>query len=371
MGEVFNIKIAQVCHRYSPYLGGIETHVEEISERLQRKGFEVEVLTVDAFGRLPRDYLCNNVRVKSFRSFSPHPISKVFYPSWNLCRYLLKNSSEYDIVHAHNYHAFPAFYASQAKSSNKFVFTPHYHGAGSYFLRNMLHIPYKFLGRRIFEKADRIVCVSEYEKSLVSTNLGVELDKIVVIPNGVDLDQFKDVERKTKRFKSILFVGRLEKYKGIQYILETLPKLDSDVILEIVGVGPYKGKLINLASSLGIEKRVNFFNNLSRNQLLQKYVDADVFVLLSSKESYGITVAEALLSRTTCIVSKSSALREWVDKKNCFGIDTPPNIDELRKLINKIIGKSVDEESVRKRVLSWDLVTEKLIKIYESLKNNT
>jgi glycosyltransferase involved in cell wall biosynthesis len=84
------------------------------------------------------------------------------------------------------------------------------------------------------------------------------------------------------------------------------------------------------------------------------------------RESYGITVAEALSSGTSCIVSNSSALREWVDQKNCFGVDYPPNINKLVKLIHKVIGKGVDCVSIRKRIPSWDIVTENIIKIYES-----
>lgn len=341
--------------------------MEEISKRLVKRGFEVEVLTIDTTGELESKCVLNGVKIRRFESWQSRKISEVYYPSGMLKQYLLKNSNKYDIVHAHNYHALPALYAAQTKSSNKFVFTPHYHGEGSYFFRNLLHIPYKFfLGRGIFESADRVICVSNYEKNLVLNNIGVDEKKVTVIPNGVDLDEFKDILSKPKSFRSILYVGRLEKYKGIQYILKALPRLDEDFIVEIVGVGPYKAELIELATNLGVDSRVRFYENLSREQLLQKYVDADVFVILSLRESYGICVAEALSSGTPCIVLNSSALREWVDENSCFGIDYPPNIDVLVKLIRKVIGKIVDYKGIRKRVPSWNYVAEKVSKIYES-----
>jgi len=71
----------------------------------------------------------------------------------------MKNSESFDIVHAHSYHAFPALYAAQAKSKNKFIFTPHFHGRGHSLLRSLLHIPYKIFGKTIFPKADKIICV--------------------------------------------------------------------------------------------------------------------------------------------------------------------------------------------------------------------
>ena len=80
----------------------------------------------------------------------------------------------------------------------------------------------------------------------------------------------------------ILYVGRLEKYKGIDYIIKALLRMDADISLEIVGKGPHKEALLALTHKAGLEGRVNFFEDLSRNELLQKYVDASVFVMLSN-----------------------------------------------------------------------------------------
>lgn len=359
------MKIAQVCHRYSPYMGGVETHVEEISKRLVRKGFEVEVLTTDRSGKLASKCILNGVKVKRFKCWAPN---ETYYFSERFRRYLLRNSHSYDFVHAHSYHALPALYAAQAKSTNRLVFTPHYHGAGSTFFTNLLHIPYKFLGRKIFEKADKIICVSNYEKNLVMDNFRVEEEKILVLPNGLNLEEFKDLEnaraRKRKDGKIVLYVGRLEKYKGIQYMIKALSKLDDDAILEIVGVGSYKNALIRLTNRLGVRNRVKFYQNLRRKQLLQKYADADVFVMLSKREAYGISVADALASGTPCIVTNASALTEWVDGKNCFGIDYPINVKEFVRLAREVFGKRADGVSL----LSWDYVVDRLVEIYEQFQ---
>jgi len=62
------MKIAKVCPRYHPYIGGIETHVKEVGERLAKKGFEVEVLLTDLFSKLPREEIIEKVKVKRFKS---------------------------------------------------------------------------------------------------------------------------------------------------------------------------------------------------------------------------------------------------------------------------------------------------------------
>ena len=360
------MKIAQVCHRYYPYIGGVETHVEEISKRLVRKGFDVEVLTTDSSGRLASECILNGVKVRRFRCWAPND---TYYFSRSLRIYLTRHSDSYDLVHAHHYSALPAFYTAQTKNTNRLVFTPHYHGGGSTFFRNLLYIPYKILGGKIFKKADRIICVSNYEKTLVMDNFRVEEEKISVIPNGLNIDEFKDISRKRKDYKTILYVGRLEKHKGLNYVIEALAKLDNDVFFEIVGVGSHKNALVKLANKLEVRNRIKFHRHLPRNQLLQKYADADVFVLLSRREAYGIGVAEALSSGTPCIVANASALTEWVDGKDCFGIDYPPDINEVIRLIREVIGKKVSGANLRARAPSWNEIVDNLVKVYEYSKS--
>jgi glycosyltransferase involved in cell wall biosynthesis len=355
------MRVLQVCHKYYPYTGGVEEHVRSVSERLAQK-YEVNVATTDTSGKLPREEIVNGVRVNVFRAWAPR---NAYYLSEDLRKYLIKNSDNFDVVHAHNYHAFPALYAAQAKGRNRLVFTPHYHGTGHTFLNSLLHIPYKALGKRILEKADRIICVSHHEKSLIARNFRIDEEKVVVIPNGVDLEEFKDLEKRKKDYRSILYVGRLEKYKGTAYLIRVMPKLGNNVVLEIVGKGSCKDSLVKLARKLGVDDRVKFFQDLSRNELLQKYADADVFVLLSKHEAYGISVAEALASRVPCIVANTSALKEWVDRKNSFGIDYPINLDELATLVNNVMGKDVG----KLRIPDWNEITEKLVNLYEDLLN--
>jgi glycosyltransferase involved in cell wall biosynthesis len=354
------MKLVHVCPRYYPYIGGIETHVREICERLSDKGFDVTVCTTDPSGKLAKEETRRNVKINRFRSWAP---GEAYYFSDQLRRYLLKNSEAFDIVHAHAYSALPALYAGRAKRNNKLVFTPHYHETGHTHLRRLLHVPYKHFGKMIFKEADTIICVSRYERDLVTGSFELIRKKVVVIPNGVDLKQFENLKKSRKGGRKILYVGRLEKYKGVQYLLNIIPRLDDNVSLEIVGQGPYKDTLLRLSKKLGILNQVTLLQDLPRDELLQKYVDADLFVLLSQHEAYGISVAEALCAKTPCIVARTSALQEWVDWKNCFGIDFPIDLDKLANLAKQVIGRSVETP----KVADWDTVTKKVIDVYESI----
>jgi glycosyltransferase involved in cell wall biosynthesis len=352
-------KILHVCPSYNPSIGGVEEHVKNIVERLAEK-HDVSVFTTTTSKTLPKNEIINGVRIKRCQAWSPN---EAYYFSRELRRNLVKHSGDFDIVHAHNYHAFPALYAERAKKENKFVFTPHYHGEGHTFFRSLLHVPYKLLGRSIFEKADKIICVSDYEKSLVIKNFGVSCEKITIIPNGVNVGEFESLEKRVKDFRIILYVGRLEKYKGIHYLIKVLPMLDNSTILEIVGKGPYKKSLINLARKLAVEKRVKFYQDLPRGQLLRKYIDADAFVLLSRHEAFGISVAEALSSKTPCILANTSGLKDWVDDENCFGIDYPIKMNELTRLIHNAIGREIN----RVKLWEWEEVAEKVSEVYNNV----
>ncbi len=351
------MRILQVCPRYYPNIGGVEEHVRNMSERLV-KNHEVTVATTDPTGKLSKEEVINDVKIVRFKSWAP---SASYYFSGSLKKYLKETASDFDILHAHSYHAFPALYAAEAKDCNKFVFTSHYHGTGHTLFRSLLHGPYKLFGGKIFDKADKIVCVSEYEKSLVKAGFNVDEKKLEVIPNGVNFEEFRSLKKPIKHGKTILCICRLEKYKGVQYLIEALPKINNGVSLEIVGNGPYSENLSKLVRKKGMVDRVRFSHNLTRDELLEKYAESDVFVLLSSHEAYGLCVAEALAAGTPCIVADNSALSEWIDERNVFGIRNPISLDELASCVKMVIGKSVDAPALQ----DWDNVAQKIVTLYK------
>ena len=348
------MKILQVCPKYFPSIGGVEEHVRNISERLVRE-HEVTVFACDPSGELPKEEKINGALVRRFKSFSPN---NAYHISFEMLRELRR--SEFDIVHGHSYHAFPLFFSRYAKK-RRFVVTSYYHGHGHTLVRDSLIRLYKPFGKKIFQEADKVIAVSNYEKALLAKDFKIDNDKIAVIPIGIDLEEFKDLEKVGEKRKTILCVGRLEEYKGVQCIIQALPLLDVGIRLEIVGHGPYKEHLIGLTKGLGLEDRIDFYQDLPREELLHRYANADLLVLLSRYESFGITVAEALASKTPCLVANTSALKEWVDNENCFGIDYPIIIDRLAGLINEVIGRQVGEV----KLWDWEEVVEETVRVYK------
>ncbi len=348
------MKILQVCPQYFPSVGGVQVHVKNISERLAGE-HDVTVFTTDSSGTLPKEEEINGVLIRRFASFSPN---NAYHFSFEMLKCL--RQSQFDIVHGHNYHALPLLFSRYA-TKEKFIVTPHYHRRGATLFRDMLIKLYKPFGKKIFQEADRVIAVSNYEKALLVKDFKIDDAKIIVIRNGIDSADFKNLKKAAKNHKKMLYVGRLDGYKGVQYLVQALPLLNEDIRLEIVGKGPYKKRLIRLAKELGVEARVDFHQDLPREKLLDRFVNADLFVMLSKYEAFGIVVAEALASKTSCIVANTSALREWVDNENCFGIDCPISSNQLADLINRVIGKKIGDV----KLSYWDQVVRETVRIYQ------
>lgn len=357
------MRILQICPDSYANYGGISVHVRNISERLARN----HDVTVYATKRTP-DYpwfeIINGVKVERFKCYAPN--DSYFF---SLDMLLKLRKDKFDIVHAHGYHAFP-FHLSTLAKCKKFVVTPHFHGSGHTIFRDSLFKLFKPFGKLVLQKADAIIAVSEFEKTLLADYFGLAKNKISVIPNGVNFKEYEGLKKENRDFKSILYVGSLLSFKGVHYLIEVLPKLPDNIILEIVGNGPLKPFLENRARQLHVYSRVKFYENLPRKELLQKFVNADVFVILSRYEAYSIVVAEALTAGTPCIVAKTSALTEWIDDVACFGAPYPINLKELLDKIKYVIKNNNCNNKLGHRIsdkiLDWEMVVKKLENIYQS-----
>jgi glycosyltransferase involved in cell wall biosynthesis len=364
------MKIAQVCPRYYPYHGGVETHVREISQRLMKRNFDIEVLTTDPSGKLPREEVIDGIKVKRFRSWAPN---ESYYFSRELKKYLMKNSDSFDIVHAHSYHAFPALYAAQAKKNNVFVFTTHYLGKGQTFFRNLLHIPYNFIAKKIFEKSNKVICVSKYEKWLLASTFKIENKKICVIPNGVKINELARY-RWNPDFSQvkITFSGRLERHqKNVDKLIKSFGILIGenhiDAKLVIIGCGPHEKGLKRLVQKLKLENRVVWKGWLSRPKYLEELASSTVFVMPSEYECYGMAAAEAIVLGVPTVVANSAALSEFVEKRLALGISLPITPQKIANAVNQTITKQWKKQAQDHGILSWKSISEILATLYETL----
>ena len=329
----------------------METVVEEISRRLAAKGHDVAVVTTDPTGKLPGTETIDNVKVYRFPAYAP---GDAYYLSLPLRKFL--KTQDCDVVHAHGYHALPSLFAESC-DYYRFIFNPYYHGKGHTSFRNTLLKAYRFAGVRVFREADAVICNSAFERGLVCRDFPDYCGKTRIISPGIDKKEFQGITPFPKSEKILLYAGRLEEYKGVQYAMQALKYLPGWRLV-VIGRGPYKNELKRMSASLG--DRVKFMEGLMRKDLLRWYATADAFAMLSSFESFGITVAEALSMGTPCVVAKSSSLAEFVDGGLCRGVDLPVSPERLAGEIERVARVPYTKE-----ILDWDDAAARMLAVYQ------
>jgi glycosyltransferase involved in cell wall biosynthesis len=169
----------------------------------------------------------------------------------------------------------------------------------------------------------------------------------------------------------LLYYGWLLELKGVQYILKGLYELqhafEKRARLKIIGDGTYKGTLSKLARELRLQSSISWCPFLPEEELYREIRAADVFLLLSRSENYGIAVAEALALGVPSIVAKTTALVEFLDEPGCFGIGYPPDPTELAELIISVKDTDPQVGPLSERIRTWGQVAGKYEKLYATL----
>ena len=181
-------------------------------------------------------------------------------------------------------------------------------------------------------------------------------------------------ERSDEKGKSLqlLYLGRLNRIKGIENLLEGVQKVDESVSLAICGDSSngYSGELRALTERLGIGKRVKFHGHVTGEEKARCFAASDVFIMPSFSESFGISTAEALSHGIPVIVSKGTPWND-VEKVGC-GLWVENDPTSLAEAIERIRQMPLDEMGTRgrewmSREFSWDVIAEKMLKVYQGL----
>jgi glycosyltransferase involved in cell wall biosynthesis len=354
----------QVCSLYYPHIGGVETHVQKLSERLVRLGAYVEVLTTDESGTLPSQETKDGVKIKRFKCWLP---KIAYYYSSGLQCYLKENSSNCDIIHVHNYQTLLALFATLTKKQSKLILTPHYHSTSDNFIGKWLRIPYRFLWNKIIDKVDKFICVSKAEKLSFQNSFVIPDDKFVVIPNGVENQVIQKAQPYNIDKKVILYVGRLEKYKNIDYIIKAMPYVEEQYLLYIIGDGNYKPNLTELIKKLKLQERVKIISGVSNEEVHRWYKTCCLFVNFSELEAFGISVLEAISAEKPVILNDIPAFRELADMFNGVRVVKIVNMtpQQLAQIMTKN-AKSKPQNNVLDR-FSWDTIAKDTWQIYNQL----
>lgn len=247
----------------------------------------------------------------------------------------------FDIIHAHDWLSFLAGVEAKRLSHRPLVVHVHATGfdqAGGATVDERVYAIEK-IG---FEEADAIIAVSQYTKNMLVTKYGVAPEKVRVVHNGVAcgapaLPTAREIYRapwKKNGSHMVLFVGRLTLQKGPDYFLRAARRvLDfcPDTFFVIAGSGDMEFQIVRQAAELGIADRVIFAGFARGEELRQLYASADLYVLPSVSEPFGITPLEALSHGTPVLISKQSGVSEVLS--HALKVD----FWDIEEMANKIV----------------------------------
>ena len=313
-------------------IGGISPHVYNLSRSLAKNGTKVYVVTCD-FPGAPQHEVVDGVeifRIDSYKNPSPDFATWVYLMNVNMQKEAaaLVNSlgGKVDVFHAHDWLVANAGIGLKHVFRKPLLVTMHSTEIGR---RNGIHFDYE---RMIHEteawltyEAWKVICCSNYMISHVQWAFGLPTDKLVMIPNGVDAEAYAKVEHSDlSSFRSkfalpeekiVLFVGRLVYEKGVQVLVNAITKVLEKVNAKfvIVGNGYMKEQLSSIIKGLGLSHKVLFTGFVDDETLRKLQKCADVSVVPSLFEPFGIVALEAMAAKSPVVVSDTGGLSEIVE----------------------------------------------------------
>jgi len=375
------MRIALFTDTYFPQANGVTSAVEVSSKELNKRGHKVKIVVPSYPNQKYRENIIHLRSVKAERNFNFR--LAILPPDRKFLR------SKIDLIHGHGggLISMPMGLIVARFKKIPFVFT--YHTLWRDYTHYLFHgvinkRQVAIITKRFLNMCNYVIAPSEKVKKIL-LDYGVK-KPIAVIPSGIETDKFK-IKKKyflRKKFKLektdkiLLFVGRLGKEKSIDFLLyvfaEVLKKY-SGVHFVVVGNGPQKGYLENLAKKLKIEQNVHFFGGVEYKKMPLVYNDADIFIFASTTETQGLVVLEAMASGLPIVAVDDSAIEETItDKVNgiLVGKDVNEFADAVLKLVRDKTKRKMLGKNARKKAVSFsEECIIKLENIYkEILKKN-
>ncbi|MEM4258652.1 MAG: glycosyltransferase family 4 protein [Candidatus Thermoplasmatota archaeon] len=368
------MKVAMLGWEYPPFkVGGLGTHCYGLTQGLADKGVHIDFYMPKTKKRVKSDR--ENLRIIEVGETDVFPYDrpddKELAGKFFDCVYryndllVQKVKGTYDLVHCHDWLTIKAGVALKHKLGIPLVLTVHsteYDRSG-WIYPNQWFIDIEKEGMM---QADVIIAVSNFTKKIIVEKYGIPSEKVHVIHNAV----FPIGEGEKKNL--VLFLGRLTLQKGPEFFLKTAKKVleKEDTRFVIAGTGDMLPRLINQAVDLGIANKVIFTGKLSEEEVKHIYKIANVYVMPSVSEPFGITALEAISAGTPTIVSKASGVSEVF--KNCFKVD----FWDTDEMANKIIAllrypplrtTMVEHSKQEIDLFTWERVASRTLDVYNEV----
>jgi glycogen synthase len=380
---------------YPPLIeGGLARHVRKLSEGLVERGLEVHVIT-RGDEKSPADEVMAGVQVH--RVLEPtRPAELNEFVAWveRMNSDMLAAGVElgdrysFDIVHGHDWLVANACDHLAKRFDTPLVTTIHAteHGRHQGYVDKHPQSYIHGVERWISNRSDRVIACSTFMREQIVDVFGVDEDRVEVIPNGIDPEDLQPQnEAELRRLRSefaepdeslVLLVGRLVYEKGFQFALEALPEIirrQPKTRFIVAGSGTHEEELRKQAEELGLMEHGTFVGWIGDDVLHSLYRIADVCVVPSIYEPFGLVALEAMASSCPCIVADTGGLREVVPHDEVglrFRAKDPKSLAEMtvRVLADaKLCRRLTAEAFEHLRRFDWGDVAERTAAVYDEL----
>ncbi len=316
---------------------GVTSVIAEMSRELLKQGLSIGILTTDAFcqkGRPSTGEMLESrhgeLTIYTFKVFQGLIGHKVYLPRDSFFWKARRIVESYDLVHLHEFRSIQNILVADCCRSLGVPLVLQPHGTMTLLSRNKLDKSLKMLfdtfwGKRILNSADKIVTLNDFEKS--QFELRGLAQKVKIIPNGVDLDEYDHLPPKGsfkkkygigKNEKMILYVGRIYWVKGVDVLMEAFKiavQSERNFNMKLVIVGRddgYARTLAQLARESDLTEKVLITGPVSADDKLAAMVDADVVALPSRSEGFPMTLLEAYAVGRPVVTTNIGAFRSLV-----------------------------------------------------------
>lgn len=324
------MKILMLTWEYPPrVVGGIARVVHDLSKRLIKDGHEVTVVTYRD-GDMPEYENDKGVNVYRVDNYMIHPnnfIDWIMQLNFNMvakATEIINKEGGFDVIHAHDW--LVAYAAKSLKNSFGIPIVATIHATEAGRNSGIHDDTQRYINDTewlLTYEATEVIVNSNFMKNDIQRSFGLPFDKINVIPNGTNLNNFIGVERDydfrrqyaMDNEKIILYVGRLVYEKGIQHLISAMPKILEyyhDSKLVIAGRGGMIDELRAQVNAMGLNDKVYFTGYLDAKKVQKMYKCADVAVFPSTYEPFGIVALESMLAGVPTVVSDIGGLDEII-----------------------------------------------------------
>jgi len=359
------MKVLMPVLHYSPVIGGLETWTENIAERLSKKG-EVFVVTGKVSGQ-PSTEMKNGVNILRTSLF---PLKNLSYSS-----------------PLYVFSALPfIFLKSFSLIKKEKIQLLHCQGLLSailgWCLKRLTGVPYivtvqslekkGFWEKLAYRNAAFCIAASSAVKEYFQS-MGIE--NITIIPNGIDIKRFEKLNRQEARNKlglndefAIITVARLERRKGLEFLIRALPELKFPFVCLLVGDGEERGNLENLSEKLGVSDKVKFLGQIDSKEIPGYLAAADCFVLPSLEEGFGIVVLEAQAAGLPVIGTNIGGIKDIIENGKTGLLVEPADPKEIAVAITKVYsGQKFASPDLEK--YDWDKIADQVKEVYQKALN--